>query len=77
MLILDSNSKFRNHLLNLDIHNFSLVPYKISRYNLGYPWVMTPLGNALQTGNDKKSPPKFGETVYHENLPFPKRNYKW
>ena len=29
MPILDSNSNFRN-LLNLDIHNFDLVPYKLS-----------------------------------------------
>ena len=47
MLILDSNSKFRNYLLNLDIHNFTLVPYKLSPHMLVYPWVMTPLGNAL------------------------------
>jgi formate/nitrite transporter FocA (FNT family) len=46
MLIFDSNSKFRN-LLNLDIHNFSLIPHKLSPPKLGYPWVMTPLGNAL------------------------------
>ena len=46
MLILDLNSKFRN-LLNLDIHNFTLVPHKISPTKLGYPWVVTPLGNVL------------------------------
>ena len=47
MLILDSNSKFRNYLLNLDIHNFTLVPHKLSPHKLGYPFVMPPLGNAL------------------------------
>ena len=46
MLILDSNSRFRN-LLNLDIHNFTLVPHKLSPYKVDYPWVMTPLGNDL------------------------------
>jgi len=40
MLILDSNSKFRNYLLNLDIRNFALVPHKLSPDKLGYPWVM-------------------------------------
>ena len=43
MLILDSNSKFRNPL-NLDIHNFTIVPDKLSPDEVGYPWVMTPLG---------------------------------
>ena len=47
MLILDSNSKFRNYLLNLDIHNLTLVPHKLSPHKLGYPWVMTPVGDAL------------------------------
>ena len=47
ILILYSNSKFRNYLLNLDIHNFTLVPHKLSPHMLGYPCVMTPLGNAL------------------------------
>ena len=37
MLIVDSNSNFRNYLLNLDIHNF----------RLDYPWVMTPLSNTM------------------------------
>ena len=45
-MILDSNSKFRN-LLNLDIHNFTLVPHKLSPHKVVYPWVMTPLGNDL------------------------------
>ena len=44
MLFLDSNSKFRNPL-NLDIHNFTIVPDKLSPHEVGYPWVMTPLGN--------------------------------
>ena len=48
MLILDSNSKFRNYLLNLDIHNFTLVPHKLSPHMLGYPGVTTPLGDALE-----------------------------
>ena len=30
MLILDSNSKFKNLLLNLDIHNFTLLPPMLS-----------------------------------------------
>jgi hypothetical protein len=47
MLILDSNFKFKNYLLNIDIHNFTLVPCKLSPHNLVYPWVMTPLDNAL------------------------------
>ncbi len=46
MLILDLNSKFRN-LLNLNIHNLTLVPHKISPTELCYPWVVTPLGNDL------------------------------
>ena len=46
MLILDLNSKFRN-LLNLNIHNLTLVPHKISPTKLCYPWVVTPLGNDL------------------------------
>jgi hypothetical protein len=44
MLIVDSNSNFRNYLLNLDIHNFSLVPHKILPHKSDYPWVMTPFG---------------------------------
>ena len=35
ILKLDPNDNFRNYILNLDIHNFSL----------DYPWVMTPLSN--------------------------------
>ena len=37
ILKLDPNDNFRNYILNLDIHNFSL----------DYPWVMTPLSNTM------------------------------
>jgi hypothetical protein len=37
MLIVDPDSKFRNYILNLDIHNFSL----------DYPWVMTSLSDTV------------------------------
>jgi hypothetical protein len=33
MIILESNSKFRN-LLNVDIHNFTLVPHRVSPHKL-------------------------------------------
>jgi hypothetical protein len=36
-LKLDPNDNFRNYIINLDIHNFSL----------DYHWVMTPLSNTI------------------------------
>jgi hypothetical protein len=52
MLILDPDSNFRDYILNLDLHNFSL----------DYPWVMTPLSNTVML---MVSPYYISSSPYH------------